>query len=131
MNQSASHISSNLNLRGFKHRTLVGWISEFSSRPLHEPWPVIKLDDKMMSDFCEIIDGGLFPGEQGDRETYLLRMSADNLNGYEREIQVALSQLEQIKAGVGRLSKCEHVRRSLNAVLSDIKGIRADLGETR
>ena len=56
MNQSASHVSSNLNLRGFKHRTLVGWISEFSSRPLHEPWPVIKLNDKMMSDFGEIFD---------------------------------------------------------------------------
>ena len=70
------------------------------------------------------IDGGLFRGEQCDRETYLLQMSADNLNGYEREIQVALSQLEQIKAGVRRLNKCEHVRQSLNTVLSDITKIR-------
>jgi hypothetical protein len=70
------------------------------------------------------IDGGLFPGEQGDRETYLLRMSADDLNNYEREIQTALSQLEQIRAGVGKVNKWERMQQSLNTVLSDIKRIR-------
>jgi len=69
------------------------------------------------------IDGGLFPGKKGDRETYLLRMSKDDLNNYEREIQTVLSQLEQIKAGVGKLNKWEHVRQSLNTVLWDIKSI--------
>ena len=67
------------------------------------------------------IDGGLFPGEEGDRERYLLRMSADSLKSYEREIRVALSELERIKGGVGKLSKLERVRQSLNTVLSDIK----------
>ncbi|MBC8233997.1 hypothetical protein H8E77_30995 [bacterium] len=76
------------------------------------------------------IDGGLFPGEKGDRETYLLRMLADNLNNYEHEIQVALRQLEQIKAGVGRLNKWEDVRQSLNTVLLDIKRIRTGSSET-
>ena len=52
MNQSNGSVNS----RGFQHRSLVGWISEFSSRPMHEPWPVITLDDQMMSDFVEIFD---------------------------------------------------------------------------
>ncbi len=77
------------------------------------------------------IDGGLFPGEEGDHERYLLRMSTDNLNSYEREIQTALSQLEKIKAGIGKLNKWEHVRQSLNTVLSDVKRIRADSVGTR
>jgi hypothetical protein len=66
------------------------------------------------------IDGGLFPGEAGDRETYLLRMSTDDLNNYEREMQTALRRLQQIKAGVGKPNKWEQVRQSLNTVLSDI-----------
>jgi hypothetical protein len=70
------------------------------------------------------IDGGLFPGEQGDRETYLLRMSADDLNNYEREIQTALNQLKQIKSNVSKLNKWEHVCQSLNTVLLDIRRIR-------
>ena len=74
------------------------------------------------------IDGGLFPDEAGDRETYLLRMSTTDLNGYESEIQAALRQLAQIKAGVGKSNRWEQVRQSLNTVLSDIKRIRADAG---
>jgi hypothetical protein len=69
------------------------------------------------------IDGGLFPGEHGDLETYLLRMSKEDLNNYEREIQSALSQLKQIKSGVGKPEKWEHVRQSLNTVLLDIKSL--------
>jgi hypothetical protein len=71
------------------------------------------------------IDGGLFPGEKGDRETYLLRMSGDSLNVYKREMEAALNQLEKIKAGVEKSNKWEHVRQSLNTVLSDIERIRA------
>ena len=70
------------------------------------------------------IDGGLFPGEQGDRETYLLRMSVDDLNNYEREMQTALGQLEQIRSGIGKMNKWEYIRQSLNTVLSDIKRLR-------
>lgn len=44
------------NSRGFQHRSLVGWISEFSSRPLHDPWPIITLDSQMMRDFIAIFD---------------------------------------------------------------------------
>jgi len=72
------------------------------------------------------IDGGLFPGEKGDRETYLLRMSGDSLKIYEREMKAALSQLEKIKAGVGKSNKWENVRQSLNTVLSDIERIRTN-----
>lgn len=67
------------------------------------------------------IDGGLFPGEEGDRERYLMRMSKDDLNSYEREIKAALNLLEGIKEGVGKPSKWEHVRQSLSTVLSDVK----------
>jgi hypothetical protein len=66
------------------------------------------------------IDGGLFPGVEGDCEKYLLRMSKDDLKNYESEIQTALRQLEKIKAGVGKLNKWEYVRQSLHTVLSDI-----------
>lgn len=41
---------------GFQHRSLVGWISEFSSRPLQAPWPVITLDDPMQSDLVEMFE---------------------------------------------------------------------------
>jgi hypothetical protein len=71
------------------------------------------------------IDGGLFPGEKGDRETYLLRMSSEGLKIYEREMEAALNQLEKVKSGVGKSNKWEHVRQSLNTVLSDIEKIRA------
>lgn len=70
------------------------------------------------------IDGGLFPGKEGDRETYLLRMSKESLNRYEGEIQKALRQLESLKSGFGKLDKWEHVRQSLNTVLSDIGRIK-------
>ena len=43
-------------MKGFEHCSLVGWISEFSSRALQEPWPVITLDDQMMGDFSHIFD---------------------------------------------------------------------------
>jgi hypothetical protein len=66
------------------------------------------------------IDSGLFPGPESDREQYLLRMSGDQLKSYENEIQSASRRLEQLKTCVGRLDKWEHVRKSLDTVLSDI-----------
>ncbi|MFC1717820.1 hypothetical protein ACFL6S_29440 [Candidatus Poribacteria bacterium] len=71
------------------------------------------------------IDGGLFPGPEGDREQYLLRMSKDQLKSYESEIRAASGRLEQLKTGVGKLEKWEHVQKSLNTVLSDIQRIAA------
>lgn len=70
------------------------------------------------------IDGGLFPGKDGDRETYLIRMSKESLSKYETEIRTALNQLETLKSGIGKLNKWEHVRQSLNTVLSDIGRIK-------
>lgn len=70
------------------------------------------------------IDSGLFPGKEGDRERYLLRMSADNLNKYEQEIRMALVRLKQVKSGVGKLNKWEYLQKSLNTVLSNIERIK-------
>jgi len=70
------------------------------------------------------IDGGLNPGPEGDRERYLLRMSKDQRKDYEGEIRAASNRLKQIKVGVGRSDKWEHVRTSLNTVLSDIQSIK-------
>jgi hypothetical protein len=71
------------------------------------------------------IDGGLSPGPEGDQERYLLRMSKNQLKSYESEIRSASCRLEQLKAGVGKSEKWEHVQKSLNTVLSDIQRIAA------
>lgn len=67
------------------------------------------------------VDGGLFPGEEGDRERYLIRMSKGQLESYKGEIEAALRELEAVRAGVMEMGKWELVRQSLNTVLSDIK----------
>jgi hypothetical protein len=69
------------------------------------------------------IDGGLFPGPEGDRERYLLGMSKDELKNYGDEIQAASSRLEKLKTGVGRLDKWEQTHKSLATVLSDIQAV--------
>ena len=74
------------------------------------------------------IDGGLFPGPEGDRERYLLRMSKAQLKDYENEIRAASSRLEQLKSGVGKPSKWELVRKSLSTVLSDVQSIAEHKG---
>lgn len=38
---------------GFTHRTVSGWISDFSSVPRWEPWPSITLDQRLLADLAQ------------------------------------------------------------------------------
>jgi len=70
------------------------------------------------------IDGGLFPGKEGDVEKYLLKMSKDSLNKYEGEIKKAFKLSEKLGYNVGNPGKWELVTKSLNTVLKDIERIK-------
>lgn len=41
---------------GFTHRLISGWISDYSSVPLLEPWPSIRLDDRAETDLLQVFD---------------------------------------------------------------------------
>lgn len=43
------------NSSAFTHRLVTGWTSDYSSRPLWEPWPSIVLDKAMMADLSHAI----------------------------------------------------------------------------
>lgn len=39
---------------GFRHRLISGWISDYSSVPVWEPWPSIRLDRRLQTDLDEV-----------------------------------------------------------------------------
>lgn len=50
---------------GFAHRTVSGWISDYSSVPRWEPWPSITLDLRMLADLTEAFEKAQAAGYNG------------------------------------------------------------------